>query len=367
MKLLRTLLLVLCVSFTYAQTSSYYLSAEGKSGSALRSELNGIISGNTAIPYSSSNTDTWDVLKLSDANSSDPSNVNLIYSGATTNGAQEWNNGTGWTREHVWPQSLGGFTTSTGVGTDIHNLKPAAPSLNSLRSNLEYDYLGTSGSSVSYNGSATGCRYDGSLGVFEPRNDIKGDLARIILYMDLRYEGMGGEPDLSVQENLNSGGTTFAVLSTLLQWHQNDPVDAFETNRNNVIYNYQGNRNPFVDHPELAEHLYGSNTGVSWNPSSTGSSTGTACGDLFFSEYGEGSSNNKYLEIYNPTDSAISLAGYTVYLSGNGGSYTNTFTSTAVIDSNDVYVITNTSASATILAAADTAMLPPFKSHTSTE
>ena len=89
MKLLRTLLLVLCVSFTYAQTSSYYLSAEGKSGSALRSELNGIISGNTAIPYSSSNTDTWDVLKLSDANSSDPSNVNLIYSGATANGAQE--------------------------------------------------------------------------------------------------------------------------------------------------------------------------------------------------------------------------------------------------------------------------------------
>ncbi|MGB1282803.1 MAG: endonuclease, partial [Schleiferiaceae bacterium] len=165
------------------------------------------------------------------------------------------------------------------------------------------------------------------------------------------------------QENLNSGGTTFAVLSTLLQWHQNDPVDAFETNRNNVIYNYQGNRNPFVDHPELAEHLYGSNTGVSWNPSSTGSSTGTACGDLFFSEYGEGSSNNKYLEIYNPTDSAISLAGYTVYLSGNGGSYTNTFTSTAVIDSNDVYVITNTSASATILAAADTAMPYPSVAH----
>ena len=87
MKLLRTLLLVLCVSFTYAQTTSYYLSAEGKSGSALRSELNGIISGNTAIPYTStSNTDTWDVLKLSDANSSDPSNVNLIYSGTATNG-----------------------------------------------------------------------------------------------------------------------------------------------------------------------------------------------------------------------------------------------------------------------------------------
>ncbi|MAZ97262.1 MAG: hypothetical protein CMP53_07060, partial [Flavobacteriales bacterium] len=364
MKLLRTLLLVLCASFTYAQTTSYYLSAEGKSGSALRSELNGIISGNTAIPYSStSNTDTWDVLKLSDANSSDPTDVNLIYSGASSNGAQEWNNGTGWTREHVWPQSLGGFSTSNGVGTDVHNLKPAIPSLNSLRSNLEYDFLGTAGNAVNYNGAATGCRYDGSLGVFEPRNDIKGDLARIILYMDLRYEGVGNDPDLSVQENLNSGGTTFGVLSTLLQWHQNDPVDAFESNRNEVIYNYQGNRNPFVDHPELAAHLYGSSTGISWNPSSTGSSTGGACGDLFFSEYGEGSSNNKYLELYNPTDSAISLAGYTLYLSGNGGSYTNTFTSTAVIDSNAVYVITNTSASATILAEADTAMPYPSVAH----
>ena len=96
MKLIKTLLLALCVFQTNGQTANYYLSAEGKGGNALRSALNGIISNNTVIPYtSSSNTDTWDVLKLSDANSSNPANVNLIYSGSTTNGAQEYNGGNG--------------------------------------------------------------------------------------------------------------------------------------------------------------------------------------------------------------------------------------------------------------------------------
>ena len=357
MKLIKTLLLALCVFQTNGQTANYYLSAEGKGGNALRSALNGIISNNTVIPYtSSSNTDTWDVLKLSDANSSNPANVNLIYSGSTTNGAQEYNGGNGWNREHVWPQSFGASTSQT-VGTDVHNLKPADPSLNSLRSNLEFDDLGNFGSTVYYNGVPTGCKYSSSMGVFEPRNDIKGDLARIILYMDLRYEGIGNEPDLSVQENLNTGGFTFAVLSTLLQWHQNDPVDAFEMNRNNIIYNYQGNRNPFIDYPELVDYLYGSNTSASWNPSSVNPPAPTGpCTNLFFSEYAEGSSYNKYFEIYNPSNAPISLSGYTVYLSGNGGSFTNTFSSNAVIDSNDVFVIAHASADSAILALADTAL-----------
>ena len=79
------------------------------------------------------------------------------------------------------------------VGTDVHNLKPADPSLNSLRSNLEYDDLGATGTAVNYNGTQRVASMT-VLRATEPRNDIKGDLARIILYMDLRYEGMGGEP-----------------------------------------------------------------------------------------------------------------------------------------------------------------------------
>ena len=97
----------------------------------------------------------------------------------------------------------------------------------------------------------------------------------------------------------------------------------------------------------------------------TGSITvsSTPCSDLFFSEYGEGSANHKYIEIYNPTASAISLTGYTVYMSGNGGSYTNTFTSNAPIASGDVYVVSTNQADSLIQAEADTVLGYPSIVH----
>ena len=249
-----------------AQPLTYYQDAWGEDGDDLREALYDIIRVHTRLSYSSSSTDTWDVLKVSDADPTNATNVMLIYAGIPVNGPQEYNNNQGWTREHVWPKSLGGFATSAGVGTDVHNLKPCNGGLNSLRSNHEYDELGTSGSPVNFNGSPTGSRYNGSAGLFEPRDDIKGDLARIILYMDLRYEGQGSEPDLVLREALNSGGTTFAVMSTLLDWHFQDTVDAFELRRNHVIDSMQGNRNPFIDHPELVHYLHGDSAGIAWNP-----------------------------------------------------------------------------------------------------
>ncbi len=84
------------------------------------------------------------------------------------------------------------------------------------------------------------------------------------------------------------------------------------------------------------------------------------CSDLFFSEYSEGSSNNKYIEIFNPTGSAIALAGYTVYTSGNGGSFTNTFALSGSLASGDVYMITTDQADASIQAVADTALSFPL-------
>ncbi len=91
--------------------------------------------------------------------------------------------------------------------------------------------------------------------------------------------------------------------------------------------------------------------------------TPTACGDLFFSEYAEGSSNNKYIEIYNPTANPVSLSGYTVYASGNGGSWTNSFTSNATIASGDVYMIANSSLSSTVIGNADTTLSYPSIVH----
>jgi len=265
-KLLSAVVLFITAASLQAQPLPYYQDAYNESGEDLREALYDIIKVHTRLTYSSSSTDTWDVLKASDKDTTNTSNVCLIYAGVSVNGPQEYNNGQGWNREHVWPRSLGNFGTSQGVGTDVHNLKPADGGLNSLRSNHEYDDLGSTGSGVNYNGTATGNRINGSAGLFEPRDKVKGDLARIILYMDLRYEGAGSEPDLVVREALNSGGTTHAVLSTLLDWHFADPVDSFELNRNDVIHNMQGNRNPFIDHPELVHYIYGDSTNVAWNP-----------------------------------------------------------------------------------------------------
>ena len=116
--------------------------------------------------------------------------------------------------------------------------------------------------------------------------------------------------------------------------------------------------------------IYASNTfsyiGSHSNSCVTGGGSGPlpgVCSDLFFSEYGEGSSNHKYVEIYNPTSSAISLSGYTVYLSGNGGSYTNTFTSNASIASGDVYLVCTNQADTLIQAASDTILSYPSIVH----
>src|SRR6056300_946973 len=100
-----------------------------------------------------------------------------------------------------------------------------------------------------------------------------------------------------------------------------------------------------------------------WEECVSCATTTTGCTELFFSEYSEGSSNNKYIEIYNPTANAVSLSGYTVYQSGNGGSYTNTFTTSATIASGGVYMIATNQADASILAVADTAMAYPSIAH----
>ena len=102
---------------------------------------------------------------------------------------------------------------------------------------------------------------------------------------------------------------------------------------------------------------------VCWEECTACATAPAGCDELFFSEYAEGSSNNKYIEIYNPTANAISLSGYTVYQSGNGGSYTNTFTTNATIASGDVYMIAANQADASILAVADTAMAYPSIAH----
>lgn len=237
----------------------YYSSAQGKTGDELKSALNEIISDHIEFPYTSSSTDVWDILKETDRDPINPDNVILIYTGWSVNGEQEYNNGDGWSREHVWAKSRGDFGNFEGPGTDVHALRPCDITVNSDRgnrwfANCEEPHL--------YEGQPTGNYFSTSDWVWEPREEVKGDVARMIFYMATRYEGKNGELDLEVIDYLPANNFTnepvHAKLSDLVKWHNEDPVDDWERNRNNIIYeSYQKNRNPFIDHPEFVDKIFG--------------------------------------------------------------------------------------------------------------
>ncbi len=273
MKKLLVFLFVVLTGLSFAQTyGTYYQSAEGLKGAALKDALNNIIKGHTMFPYTSSSTDVWDILKQTDKDPSNSANVIFLYSGQSIIAGlagDEFRDGTGWTREHVWPQSRGDFNTDTpGVGTDVHNLRPENDGVNSTRSNRSYDYCKDC-IEVYYNGIFTGSYIDKNEYTFEPRDAVKGDVARIIFYMATRYEGKDGELDMEPTETIPDildKQPIFGRLSTLLEWNRIDPVDDWERNRNEIIYTYfQTNRNPFIDFPELAEYLWGNATEATWS------------------------------------------------------------------------------------------------------
>jgi len=243
--------------------NGYYDDAQGLTGEVLKTELNNIIKDHTEFPYTSSATDVWDILKETDKDPNNPNNVILLYSGWSKNGEEEYDGGNGWNREHVWAKSHGDFGNTIGPGTDVHALRPCDVSVNSARSNRWFaecstEYIDGDG--------ATGCYTSSTEWVWKPNENVKGDVARMIFYMATRYEGDGMEPDLQIIDYLPSNNNTsdpvHAKLSDLLLWHMQDPVDDWERNRNNIIYyDYQNNRNPFIDQPEFAELIWGDLSG----------------------------------------------------------------------------------------------------------
>ena len=254
--------------------SGYYALAENLATENLKEALHETIRNHVQFPYTSSNTDVWDILKETDRDPNNADNVILIYSGISVNAAQEYNSANGWTREHVWAKSRGDFGTAIGAGTDAHALRPLDNTTNSKRSNRAFNNCTDCEAITDKWGNTTGSYKDSNEWSFEPRDAVKGDVARMLFYMAVRYEGFAGDPDLELTENIfsNTDKTpVHGVLSTLLEWHRTDPVDAWEENRNNIIYNsFQGNRNPFIDFPDLAEHLWGTAIGASWTPQSLG-------------------------------------------------------------------------------------------------
>jgi len=250
MKKIPLLLITLLISaMAFSQQTGYYNGTEGKSGDELKAALNGIISGHTPYSYYFSK----EIFKLSDADPENPDNVIQVYTGFSHDNADYGNSGLQLNREHVWAKSHGMFGDIAPMYGDVHNLKPSASTVNQSKSNLDFDNGGEQ------HDIATGCYYTDS--TWEARDEVKGDVARIIFYMSTRYEGHDGEMDLEVVDwNNTYPMPQHGKLSTLLEWNQMDPPDEFERHRNDVIFTFQKNRNPFIDDPDFAELIWGGAT-----------------------------------------------------------------------------------------------------------
>ncbi len=251
----------------------YYATVDASSEGALRATLHDVIDGHTKIPYTASSTDTWDVLELADQDPLDAGRVLDVYRNRSFPKYGGGNNS--YNREHTWPNSYGfpddGW--SNLPYSDCHHLFLCDIAYNGARGSRVFDHCasGCTAYPTDVHDGVSGVNYtrnDAPQGVWETWHDRRGDVARAMFYMDIRYEGdTGSEPDLILTDDLalimssqtgdNEPVGYMGYVSVLLEWHEQDPVDDRERLRNDVVFQYQGNRNPFIDHPEWVDLLFG--------------------------------------------------------------------------------------------------------------
>ncbi|MFI2742216.1 endonuclease [Zhouia sp. PK063] len=194
----------------------------------------------------------WDALKQSDVDPEDDTKIVLLYGYDDTDGnyitdrtrAINENGGTAgedWNREHVYAKSLGNPNLGTsGPGADAHHLRPADVTLNAQRGNLKF----IDGSGNAHQEGAG----------FYPGDEWKGDVARIIMYMYIHYGTQCYPTGVGIGTALDSDSH---MVDLFIKWNAEDPVSALEIQRNNVVFGIQGNRNPFIDNPNLATEIWG--------------------------------------------------------------------------------------------------------------
>ena len=266
--------------------ANYYDTVDTSTPAALRVSLHEIIDDHTRLPYTDTDTDTWNVLELADEDPNDSGRILDVYLNASYPKYGEGN--LDYNREHTWPSSFGfpDELVSNYPYTDCHQLMLCNDSYNSSRGNKPFATVGATGTerpTEENDGVGGGIGiYPGwsnwySTTYWETWLDRRGDVARALLYLDVRYEGGThsvtghAEPDLILTDELslieasNTGNNEpvayMGLLTDLLAWHQADPVDAKEMARNDVVFTYQGNRNPFIDNPDWADCVFGGNCG----------------------------------------------------------------------------------------------------------
>jgi endonuclease I len=261
---------------TFGQVTStapagYYASLEGLSGAALKQALQDIIANPSEVRLHSY-ADMWDIIRVADTNPLNSGEIWDMYREEPMSkiDQQQGSSIVGkWNREHIFPQSRGGFdvamgdfadginfwnntsaaATIDGV-SDAHHIRAENGQENSSRNNKNY---GPVNSSTVYAGPATGTQ-----------GSWRGDVARACFYMAVRFNGLNvvnGDP--SEFNGANPSGN-IGDLATLLSWNVSDARDDFEMNRNNYVQTWQNNRNPFIDYPLLADYIFGAQFGNPW-------------------------------------------------------------------------------------------------------
>ena len=435
MKNLYSYFLLFVITSGFAQIPTGYYNTATGTGYTLKTQLYNIIKGHTDNGYAGLYTtyQTSDVDNfyendgtVLDMYSENPSGTDpYTYTTGTTQRCGTYSvEGDCYNREHIIPQSV--FNEQSPMVSDAHFITPTDGKVNGIRSNYPHGTV-SSATYTSQNGSKLGSSgvsgYSGT--VFEPVNAFKGDIARMYFYFATRYENTVSGYSFPMFDGSANKVFTTAFLNVLLAWHAQDPVSAREIARNNAIYTRQNNRNPYIDHPEYVNQIWGGTSStdtqapnaptslasttktstsitVAWNASTdnvgvtgynvyannvlkttvstltatitgltasttysiyvkakdaagntsasgntisvitTSSGTGGTATDLLFSEYIEGSGNNKALEIANNTGSSVSLSAYTIKKQTNGaGTWSTGLALSGTLTTGSKFVIVN--------------------------
>jgi len=251
--------------------AGYYTSCEGKGGKQLLEQLNTVIFDHHNVGYSG----LWTMYKESDTRP-DGTIWDMYSTKHWTYKKEQCGSysivGDCYNREHSMPKSW--FDEGSPMVSDGFHIYPTDGKVNGLRGNIPYGECANGStpsapSGIKALGKIGECTFPGYSGkVFEPDDEYKGDFARSYFYMAACYNHLidGWHSDM-LAGNTYPAFKSWAV-ELLLKWHRQDPVSAKEIARNDAVYAYQKNRNPFIDHPEMAEYVWGDKKTDRWSANS---------------------------------------------------------------------------------------------------
>ncbi|TNE71240.1 T9SS type A sorting domain-containing protein [bacterium] len=253
--------------------------------------------------------------------------------------------------EHTWPQSY--YNSESPMVSDLHQLYPAWDVANSTRNNHPFAEIDDNNTATwLYNGTTTSIKPDVSVidlyaeyynSSFEPRESHKGNVARTMFYFWTMYQN-----EDSVKFNSNDNATWFNNMKDMLyEWHKQDPIDQAEIDRSNLIATFQGKQNPFVHDSSLIYRAFFLDQEYD-EPVHTS----VYAGQIIISQYYEGNSNDKWLEIANVGQFDYNFSVNPLYLmlfsnpSGDltGISPTSTYALTGSLKADSVWVFKNSGA-----------------------